>query len=215
MRGLLPIVALSLGSCLWAGEYAVFNSGSRLHVGRHSTDGAQTTLYQQDGGYTVVPTEQITGFEAEDYAPPPAPPPAAAPPPPAGDLNSLVDKAAREHGLRPELVQSVIAAESGYNPAAISPKGALGLMQLMPATARDLQVANPLDAAQNVEGGTAYLRQLLDRYASFENQLERAVAAYNAGPAKVDRYGGLPPYRETIDFVSRVSSQLLRLTAGP
>jgi soluble lytic murein transglycosylase-like protein len=214
------ILAMAAASSLWAGEYAVLSSGFRLHAERHVADGATTTLYERDGSYATVPTASILGFEAEDYVPPPAATPVepkAQPPigPAAGasGLPALIQKVAQQYHVSPALVESVIAAESAYNPAAVSPKGAVGLMQLMPATARELRVTDALDAAQNVEGGTVYLKQLLDRYAGFDNQFERAVAAYNAGPAKVDRYGGLPPYRETVDFVTRVSARLSALAA--
>lgn len=198
--------------CLWAGEYAVLSTGFRLYVERHSTDGDVTTLYHPGGGYSAIPTGMLAGFEAEDYVPPSQRDPA----PPAGqqtiasDVPALVKIAAERHGVDPKLVSSVIAAESAYNPAAVSPKGAMGLMQLMPGTARELGVANPMDPAQNINGGTAYLKQLLERYSGFKNQLERAIAAYNAGPGKVDSHGGLPPYRETVDFVSRVARKITR-----
>ena len=208
MRALLLILA---APALWAGEYAVLSTGFRIRAERHATDGARTTLYDRDGGYSVVPTNLITGFEPEDFVPPAAAP--QPPPPPAG-VDSLVEKAARHHQVHPALISSVIAAESSFNPAAVSPKGAQGLMQLMPATAAELGVAHPFDAAENIQGGTSYLKQLLDRYAGFDNQLERALAAYNAGPGKVDQYGGLPPYRETVDFVSRVSSRLASHSAS-
>ncbi len=206
------IVLLVLWSgAVWAGEYAVLASGFRLRVESHVTDGAVTTLHHRNGTM-VVATGQILGFEVEDYvAPPPQPEPPASPQP---SVSQLVEQAAQRHGVSPALVSSVIAAESGYHAGAVSPKGAMGLMQLMPATASDLKVSNPFDPGDNINGGTAYLRQMLDRYAGFRNQLGRALAAYNAGPGKVDLYGGLPPYRETNEFVSRVMRQMERRKAG-
>jgi soluble lytic murein transglycosylase-like protein len=115
----------------------------------------------------------------------------------------LIAEQAQRSGVRPSLVRAVIQVESGFNPLAVSPKGAMGLMQLMPATARELGVQNPFNPAQNVEGGTKYLRQLLDRYGDDE---ALALAAYNAGPGAVDRHGQhVPPYRETKEYVSRVN----------
>jgi soluble lytic murein transglycosylase-like protein len=116
-------------------------------------------------------------------------------------FDDLVLAHAQRHSLRPELVRAVIQVESGFNPMATSPKGAMGLMQLMPATARALGVRNPYDPEDNIRGGTAYLRQLLDKYDGNE---QLALAAYNAGSGAVDRYGHVPPYRETRDYVRRV-----------
>jgi soluble lytic murein transglycosylase-like protein len=115
---------------------------------------------------------------------------------------------ARLNGVRPDLVRAVIQVESAFNPYARSPKGALGLMQLMPATARELGVLNPFNAAENVRGGVVYLRRLLDRYGNNE---QLALAAYNAGPGAVDKYGEtVPPYRETQNYVLRIKQ-----IAGP
>ncbi len=117
-------------------------------------------------------------------------------------LESLVQEHATRQNLRPELVRAVIQVESGFNPRARSNKGAMGLMQLMPATAAGLGVVNPYDPDDNIRGGTTYLRQLLDRYNGDERL---ALAAYNAGAGAVDRYGKrIPPYRETIDYVRKI-----------
>ncbi len=119
-------------------------------------------------------------------------------------FDAIVQEHAGRHALRPELVRAVIQVESGFNPRARSPKGAMGLMQLMPATAMALGVHDPYDPADNIRGGTAYLRRLLDR---FDGNEELALAAYNAGPEAVDRYGRqIPPYRETRDYVKRIGA---------
>lgn len=122
-------------------------------------------------------------------------------PVPDAELLPVIERHSLAHDLDPKLVRAVIQAESGYNQRALSNKGAIGLMQLMPATARYLRVGNPWNAEENVRGGTKYLRQLLDRFAG---KVELAVAAYNAGPGAVERHRGIPPYRETREYVRRV-----------
>lgn len=124
-------------------------------------------------------------------------------PVPDTDLEPLITRRSEEQQLDPNLVRAVIQAESGYNRKAVSNKGAIGLMQLMPATASLLNVRNPYDADDNLRGGTVYLRSLIDRFAG---RLELAVAAYNAGPGAVEKHGGIPPYQETREYVRRVLS---------
>jgi soluble lytic murein transglycosylase-like protein len=118
-------------------------------------------------------------------------------------LNEIIAVAARKHQISPAFVKSIIAAESGFSQAAVSPKGAVGLMQLMPETARKFG-ADPAVPAQNVDAGAHYLSWLLQRYAGKRDALKRAIAAYNAGPGAVERYRGIPPYRETRTYVTRV-----------
>ena len=118
------------------------------------------------------------------------------------DLEALIGDAARRHEVSPELIRAVIRQESGFNPFAVSRKGAQGLMQLMPQTARRLGVKDVFDPAENVQAGVKYLRQLLDRY---EGDERLALAAYNAGEGAVDKYGGVPPYAETQDYVRRIA----------
>jgi soluble lytic murein transglycosylase-like protein len=121
----------------------------------------------------------------------------------AEEFESLIAASAAAHNVRPDLVRAVIQAESAFNPAARSIKGAMGLMQLMPATAQELGVDDPYDPAQNIRGGVAYLKNLLRQYSDDE---ELALAAYNAGPAAVDRYDGVPPYRETRQYIERIKN---------
>lgn len=119
--------------------------------------------------------------------------------------DGLISRLGREHSVEPALVKAVIAAESNFDPKALSGKGAQGLMQLMPRTARQLGVKNAFEPEENVSGGTRYLREMLTRY----GDMTRAVAAYNAGPAAVDRYRGVPPYPETQAYVDRVLTYYL------
>ena len=187
-----------------AGEYAVLTSGARLYADRHEADGARITLYSQTGS-TEMDAAAVLRFEPEDYVAPPAPQaPAAAIGPTAAaapvDPKDLVDNAARKYGLPPALVRAVVAVESAYRSDAVSPKGAIGLMQLMPATAKALG-ADPKIAAQNVDAGTRYLRDLLLKY---DQQMFHALAAYNAGPGAVEKYHGIPPYRETQAYILNV-----------
>jgi soluble lytic murein transglycosylase-like protein len=192
---LAVLVAFAVPS--FAGEYAVLWTGFRLHADRHETEGVNIRLYA-NGGMTEIPAAQISRFEADEQVPT-IQPTAAIPPSP----EELVADAARRHGLPPDFVKSVVWVESAYRADAVSRKGAIGLMQLMPSTAREYG-ADPNDPRQNVEAGTRYLRDLLLKYQHDDHQVMRALAAYNAGPGAVDRYNGVPPYHETLAYVGRV-----------
>jgi len=204
----LGLLLLTAGAAS-AGEYALLSSGARMHVDRHEIDGFRVRLYNSSG-YIEMPTSYVAGFEVDDQpaAPAPATPETPLPPPvvmpPALSPFELADGAADKYGLPRLLVRSVMAAESGFQADVVSPKGAIGLMQLMPSTAQDLG-ADPHDPAQNVDAGVRYLRDLLNRY---DGGLWRALAAYNAGPGAVDKYHRVPPYQETIDYVYRIAKAM-------
>jgi soluble lytic murein transglycosylase-like protein len=125
---------------------------------------------------------------------------------PASTFREAVDEIARKHDLPPQLVHSVIRVESNYDPYAVSPKGALGLMQLVPGTARRFGVSNVFNPAENIEGGARYLRYLLDLY---HNDYRLALAAYNAGEGAVAKHGGVPPYPETVNYLQQVRRRLV------
>ncbi|HLX76805.1 MAG TPA: lytic transglycosylase domain-containing protein [Terriglobales bacterium] len=125
----------------------------------------------------------------------------------AQDVNAAVSAASTRHQLDSDFITSVIHAESSFNPHAVSPKGAQGLMQLMPGTASKLGVENPFDPSANVNGGTQYLRELLDYY---HGDMAKTLAAYNAGPQRVAKYHGVPPYRETHAYVARIIREFNR-----
>lgn len=194
-----------------AGQYAVLSNGFRVYADRHERHGEIIRLHTREG-VTELPASLIAGFEVEEYVAPAPPPPVelAAPPPVPAVVKSpreLVDDAALHAGLPPAIVHSVARAESGYRQDAISPKGAIGVMQLMPGTAAELQ-ADPYDPEENTKAGAMYLRQLLLKY---NGDVVKALAAYNAGPGAVDRYNGVPPYRETRSYVHRVISNYKKL----
>ena len=190
-------ILLALAWSATAGEYAVLSSGARLYAERHEDGGAKITLFTKTG-FTELEAAQVLRFERDDYTPP-----AGAAPAGYGQKVSaaeLLDNAARKYGLPPAFVRAVAAAESGYRADAVSAKGAIGLMQLMPSTARSLG-ADPRIPEQNVDAGTRYLRDLLLKYGQ---HAYHALAAYNAGPGAVEKYHGVPPYRETQAYIHNV-----------
>lgn len=197
------LFAVAAASPVLAGEYAVLSTGFRIHAERHEVEGSSIKLFTKDG-LIEVPASSVTSFESEEYvAPAPVPMAVAAPVAPAPkstDPKTLVREAAVRNSLPPAFVASVAKAESAMKQSAVSPKGAIGVMQLMPGTAKALD-ADPHDTEQNIDAGTRLLRDLLVKY---EGDVVKALAAYNAGPGAVDKYNGLPPYRETQDYVNKV-----------
>jgi soluble lytic murein transglycosylase-like protein len=196
-----------------AADLALLSNGFTIRHDHHKVMGATTRLYLgiDDSSFTEIPTADITGYEKDLtlFAPPGSPASAptpfeaarSAPAKRATNLNEVVNDASATYHLDPDLVNSVIHAESGFNAHAISPKGARGLMQLMPGTASQLGVHDAFDPQANVDGGSRYLRELLERY-NFD--IVKALAAYNAGPQRVEQYRGVPPYRETRAYVARI-----------
>jgi soluble lytic murein transglycosylase-like protein len=188
------------------GEFAVLSNGFRIHADSHEAAGDLIRLHTGSGDIEL-PASSISRFEADDYVPPPpAAPPVVSTSPAPTDPKTLVSMAADAAGLPRALVHSVVRAESAYQVNAVSPKGAIGLMQLMPGTAAALN-ADPHNPAQNVAAGAMYLRELLLKYQKSNHQVSEALAAYNAGPGAVDKYKGVPPYSETRAYVQRVISQ--------
>jgi soluble lytic murein transglycosylase-like protein len=186
-------------------EYINLRSGQRLHVTGYQLLADKYRL-QFAGGFVEVPVEEVVSIDPEDtFASLPPAPPVAAP------LNEIVKAAAARYSVDAELITSVIAAESNFDPKAVSKRNACGLMQLLPETAARFGVHNIFDPQENIDAGTHYLRDLLQRY---NNDLVLALAAYNAGPEKVQLYGTVPPYRETISYVRRVKKAYEKSKAG-
>jgi soluble lytic murein transglycosylase-like protein len=205
---ILPVLLLLAGVCLHAAEMKVeplpkvlvLKSGQRLIYDELSREGS--TLFVRMGSQSIM-------IDAADVAAAPPPTPAPAPQSDVQVLNvpgpaaRLIGENAGKHNLRPELIQAVMEIESGYQVNARSRSGAIGLMQLMPQTAKHLKV-NAYDPEQNVEGGARLLDMLVKKYENHRNGLALALAAYNAGPGAVDRFGGIPPYQETRQYVVKV-----------
>jgi len=199
----LLVPSLILAFSVQAGEYAVLKSGFRMAADRIEKVDDSYRLTTASG-VIVLSESDVVSIEKDDYVPPSAPPPpvtaVATVRPPAKPIPQMLDEAAGHNGLPPAFVRSVAKAESGLRSDAKSPKGAIGVMQLMPGTAAALN-ADPNDPQQNIEAGARYLRDLLVKY---DGDAAKALAAYNAGPGAVDRYNGVPPYLETVTYVDRV-----------
>jgi soluble lytic murein transglycosylase-like protein len=195
MRRSLAVVALLtlLGTSARA-EIALLANGLTLKLEGHRVEDGLVVLMLKGGGEMSVPPATVQGFVPDEVLEEVAVPP-------GGDLREAAAQAARRAGLDPELVIAVVSVESGFRPQAVSPKGAQGLMQLMPKTAESLGVEDAFNPEQNLDGGVRHLGQLLTLY---NGDLERALAAYNAGEGAVHRHGGVPPYHETRAYVKKV-----------
>ena len=176
-------------------EYVVLRSGQRLRVTGYQLLGDKYRL-QIAGGSVEVAAEDIVAIEPEDVFTPVPAKPIVKPP-----FRELVEAAAARYSLDADLITSVIAVESNFDPKALSRKNARGLMQLLPETAARLGVQNIYDPQENIDAGTRYLRELLQKY---NNDLVLTLAAYNAGPERVQQYGRVPPFPETLSYVRRV-----------
>jgi len=186
-------------------DYAVMRSGARLHITGYQQTGERMRLTVA-GGTVEVAASDVVSIEPEENFVPNAP----AAPAVTGPFAEFIRHAAAKHGVDQILIQRVIAEESNFNPRAVSRKDALGLMQLLPKTAAQYSVADIFDPAQNIDAGTHYLKDLLDQY---RGNLPLALAAYNAGPDMVERYGGIPPFPETQNYVRRITAELAKAKA--
>ena len=214
-------VFVGLASASASAEVVVFTHGSHIKVASYVIEGDKVRLELKNGGalaVSLLKIERILEDEVPEVVAEPEPPAfevrfAAAHAPPETPYADLIFGAAQRHGLNPSLIAAVVRAESAFDPAAISVKGAQGLMQLMPATARrfGLRAGEAFEPAKNLDAGARYLSWLVDR---FDGDLPLALAAYNAGEGTVDRYDGIPPYRETQNYLRRIYADLGLPVAG-
>jgi hypothetical protein len=210
----LSAVALALLTAMPASAEIVFlTSGRTLSVKSHRVEGDSIVLTLRSGGEVTCAKNLIEKITADEvpYIEPDAPKQADVtmasdradrPSLDGTPFAEIIAAASQAHGVDPMLVKALIQVESGYRPKARSPRGAVGLMQIMPATAREYKVGNPFDPKANIEAGVKHLKALLDRFGG--NRTELALAAYNAGAGAVEKFNGIPPYRETRDYVSRI-----------
>ena len=200
MSFLLALGAAGLFPAAASADYAVLRSGARLHITGYERDGERVRL-TVDGGTVSVAAADLVAVEPEEHFA--AVPEAAVIAP--GPFGNLIHAAAEKHGVDESLIRWVIAVESNFNPRAVSRRRAQGLMQLLPATATLYAVGNIFDPAENIDAGTHYLKDLLARY---RGDLRLALAAYNAGPEMVERYGGVPPFPETQKYVRVITGHM-------
>jgi Transglycosylase SLT domain len=196
---LILFVVLGASAPMARADYAVLRSGARIHVTGYETAGDRMRLYVP-GGTIELPIDDIVSVEPEDTFPANTVAPLS-----DGRYSTLIRAASLKHGIDEKLIEQVIATESNFNPRAVSRKFAMGLMQLLPGTAAQYSVVNVYDPAENIDGGTRYLRDLLVHYGG---NVPLALAAYNAGPGTVDRYGGIPPFPETRSYVRQITAKL-------
>ena len=206
-RASLLIPLLLLAAPALRAEYVVLRSGLRLKVTGYQLVGDKYRL-QMTGGKLEIAAAEVVTIEPEDSFGPPVTVQVS----PQPLYRDLVETSAKKYNLDADLITSVIAVESNFDPKAVSRKNARGLMQLLPETAAQLGVKNIDDPAENIDAGTRYLRFLLEKY---NNDLSLALAAYNAGPDKVQLYGTIPPYSETISYVRRVKRGYDKSKAKP
>ena len=196
------LIAAAVSPRAASADYAVLRSGARLHITGYEREGERVRL-SVEGGTVNVAADDLVAVEPEEHF---AAVPAAAVVAP-GPFGNLIHAAAEKHGVDESLIRWVIAVESNFNPRAVSRKQAQGLMQLLPKTAALYAVGNIFDPAQNIDAGTHYLKDLLARYGG---DLRLALAAYNAGPEMVERYGGVPPFAETQKYVRVITAHVVR-----
>lgn len=202
---LLLAAMLAVAAAPVRAEYFVLRGGQRLHITGYQLLG-DTYRLQMAGGFVEVPADNVTAIEPEDVFTS-APPVVAAKAP----FRDLIEGASARYNVDADLITSVIAVESNFNPKAISRRNARGLMQLLPETAARLGVQNIFDPGENINAGTHYLRDLLRLY---QNDLALTLAAYNAGPQRVHQYGQVPPFAETQSYVRRVRSAYAKRKSG-
>jgi Transglycosylase SLT domain len=203
--------ALMLNAAPASAEVVLLTSGRTLTVKSHRIDGENIVLKMRDGGEVTCDKSLIEKIVPDEIPYVEPTPPAEAvqapevnesPALPASPYTEIITTMSEAHGVNPMLVQALIQVESNYRPKARSHKGAMGLMQLMPSTARQYQVGNPYDPKANIAAGVKHLKSLLDRLGT----VDLALAAYNAGEGAVKKFNGIPPYRETRDYVARILS---------